>query len=70
MKKSLISLTGLMLTSLALAFACVFLLPTISEGGGGTCCPDIGICYPDGGHPPVPYHYWRTDGKPCSAPIG
>jgi len=69
MKKKLIPVAGFTLLGMVLAFVFAFLLPVISEGGGGTCCPGVGICYPDGGQPPVEYHWWRTDGKPCDAPI-
>lgn len=62
------AVTGLILLSIVLAN--VLDLPTIAEAvEGGTCCPEhMSTCYPPG-NPPVNNNYWRSDGKPCSAPI-
>ncbi|HEK86202.1 MAG: hypothetical protein ACPLZD_09800 [Candidatus Saccharicenans sp.] len=70
MKRRIIMVIGLTLLSILL-FS-LFVMPSrASAPGGGTCCPELNsICYPDGGYPPVSDRYWRTDGKPCSAPNG
>jgi hypothetical protein len=68
MKKRIMMAIGLTLLSILL-FS-FFVIPSRASAPGGTCCLEMGaICYPDG-NPPVENHYWRTDGKPCSAPNG
>jgi hypothetical protein len=69
----ILSVCGLL--AMPLAFSANTGRVSINEAScsGGTCCPESGsTCYPNScSNPLCADHnaWWRSDGKPCSAPI-
>jgi hypothetical protein len=66
MKRKILAVVGLVMLMVAISYV----LPIhAADPVAGTCCNDTsGICYPPAPNPPQPNAYWRSDGKPCSAP--
>jgi len=72
--RALVAAGGLLAVPLTINLSTATVRPNDALCVGGTCCPEQkSTCYPDGcssGWCNEENAYWRSDGKPCSAPEG